>query len=430
MERTFTMHRLLILAFLFSCVSAVSQPNTEIFLFDTTFDSGTLKLLNPQNISNNEGYDNQPSFINDNAILFSSTRNGQTDIAEYRTNYSSKTWLCFTEGGEYTPLKIPNSKNVSAVRLDKDGKQRLYKYNLRNTEITELIKDLVVAYYMWYDKNTIVSAVIEESNLNLYVTDLRNGSSKKYQNNVGRSFHKIPNSKLVSYISKENPNNWQVKSLNPITGATKTIANTMTGVEDICWLLNGTIISGKDNMLYTLNTKTDSNWKEIIDLKTLGINKITRIASNANSSKLLIAAEIGSVETQTSEDNNTTDTQASNTTASNNAGAIVQKHIEPYNAGDLDAFSNAFAENVVVNRYPNEKMYEGRQTLKENYRVSFKNNKNLNVKVNNRMVLNTYVIDEELYKVNDSNGRQATIYTTANDGIKTMTFVSNTDELS
>lgn len=423
------LNRFLLIASLLVSGALFSQPNTEIFLFDTSFDSGSLKLLNPKNISNNEGYDNQPSFVNDNQILFASTRNGQTDIASYRANYDLKSWLNFTEGGEYTPLKIPNKREVSAVRLDKDGKQRLYSYSLSDGESTELIKDLVVAYYTWYNEHTIVSAVIEDTSLNLFTTNLDQGTSRKYDTKVGRSFHKIPNSNLVSYISKKDSLNWQIRSLDPTTGVTKRIANTIPGVEDICWLINGTILSGKDSMLYALDPKKGNSWKQILDLKSLGIEKITRIASNAISSKFLIAAEIGAPSTSASqEDDSNTQTQSSGTSDnSGDAGAIVQRHIGPYNSGDLEAFANAFSENVVVSRFPNQRMYEGRQTLKQKYMPHFKNNTNLSVTVNNRIVLNDFVIDEELTTFNNGNGRQATLYTTGSDGIRTMTFISNSD---
>jgi len=406
-----------------------AQSNIEIFLLDLTTNNNTYQLTNPKNISNNEGYDNQPSFINDNAILFSSTRNEQTDIAQYRSNYDTKTWLNFSDGGEYSPLKIPNQNAFSAVRLDKDGKQRLYSYSLRNGESTELIKDLVVAYYTWYNDDVIVSAVIEDKNLNLYVSNIKEGWNRKYESNVGRSFHKIPNTNLVSYISKQDANNWQIKSLNPLTGETRVIANTLPGVEDICWLINGTILSGKDNVLFGLNKRYSSSWKEVADLKSVGIQKITRIASNSTSSKLLIAGDIGTNTNTNQGSNDSTNTSDSNTNTSTNstfdAGAIVQKHIEPFNKGDLNAFANAFSENVVVSRFPNQVMSQGRQKLKEGYAKFFKENTNLAVKVNNRMVLKNLVIDEELVTVNKRNNRQVTVYTTSEKGIETMTFISN-----
>ncbi|WP_262733062.1 DUF6265 family protein [Gaetbulibacter sp. NE] len=281
---------LLSVTFLLSAF-AFSQQDTEIFLFNIESSSSNISATSGKNISNNEGYDNQPSFMNKDYILFSSNRNGQTDIIKYHTNYGSKTWLNFTEGGEYTPLKIPNKDAVSAVRLDPDGKQRLYAYNLKTSESTEIIKDLVVAYYTWYDENTIVSAVIEDTELNLYITDVNKGISKKYATNVGRSFHKIPNSNLVSFISKEDETQWKIKSLNPKTGAIKTIANTIEGVEDICWLNHITILSGKGSSLQKFTLNKDNNWKTVTDLSSYGITTITRLTTNPEATKLLIAAE-------------------------------------------------------------------------------------------------------------------------------------------
>jgi hypothetical protein len=245
MQRLYSMLLLLVIGVL---QAQDAPPNTEIFLFDLTVKNGVYEFSNGKNISNNEGYDSQPSFVNDNQILFASTRNGQTDIVSYRANYDIKTWINFTEGGEYTPLKIPNKKAVSAVRLDKDGLQRLYSYKLSNGNSEELIKDLVVAYYMWYNEDTVVSAVIENDSLNLYTSNLKDKTNYRYQKNVGRSFHKIPNSRLVSYISKENPE-WEIKSLDPISGATKAIAKTLPEVDDMCWVMNGDRMVSKDARL-------------------------------------------------------------------------------------------------------------------------------------------------------------------------------------
>ena len=190
--------------FVFVFTATALAQNSEVHLFDIKNTDGQLALVNHRNISNNEGYDNQPSFYNDNLLAFVSTRNNQTDIATFIIRDNKVSYINSTpNGGEYSPVKIPNSKDISAVRLDNDGKQGLYRYNIETGESNEFIKDLVVAYYTWYDKNTIVSAVIEDGGLNLFVTDIRNQKSRKYATNIGRSFHKIPNSKLVSFVSKK-----------------------------------------------------------------------------------------------------------------------------------------------------------------------------------------------------------------------------------
>ncbi len=286
------MKTLLLLGFLCSPLFHFSQPNTEVFLFDLHTKTDTIKLSNLQNISNNDGYDNQPSFMDDNTILFASTRNGQTDILKYRIKTASKEWLSNTEGGEYSPLKIPNQNAVSAIRLDTDGKQLLYRYDLKHNVSTPLMDTLVVGYHTWFDQNTIVSSVLEGDMMSLYITNLKGNFSKKIESNVGRSLHKVPNSDVVSYISKSNPDSWEIKSFNPKSGKTKFIANTLSGIEDMCWLSNGTIVMAKDGVLFQYSSSKNPSWKKAASLNEYGISNITRLTVNPNGEKLAIVGEL------------------------------------------------------------------------------------------------------------------------------------------
>ncbi|WP_299334517.1 nuclear transport factor 2 family protein [uncultured Psychroserpens sp.] len=418
---------------LFTLVFSVSfsQSNTEVFLFDIETQGSKIDVKNGKNLSNNEGYDNQPTFLNDRYILFASTRNNQTDIAKYDMRYDSKSWLNFSEGGEYTPLKIPNKNAVSAVRLDPDGKQRLYTYNMSNGESSELIEDIVVAYYTWYDEQTVVSAVIEDDNLNLYVSNLEEGRSRKYQLNVGRSFHKIPGSNLVSYISKENENKWQIKSLNPISGTTKVIANTMEGVEDICWLNSKTILCGKDNILYKLTLQKDNNWKQVADLSSSGITKITRLATNPESDKLLIAGDISTTTSSTPTDGKTTpdetttpdDTTTESSTTVSDAETIVQRNLDAYNARDIDAFMKDYADDVKLYAYPNTLQTDGKDAMRKGYKDWFDRVPDLRAYIKKRIVIGNKVIDEEQVTANGQVFNAVAIYEVENGKILKVTFI-------
>lgn len=245
-------------------------------------------MTNPRNISNSAGYDNQPSFYDDTLVLFVSTRNNQTDIATYNLKSKTVNFINNTpNGGEYSPLKIPNTKNISAVRLDDDGKQRLYSYDYKTGESEVLIDGLIVAYYAWYNKQTIVSAVIEDSGLNLFVTNTKIGKSKKYASNVGRSFHNIPDSNLVSFISKEDEK-LIIKSLNPLTGAIETITETIS--EDMCWLIDGSILIPTKNSIYKFNPKKDKTFTLLKIFEDDNIQNITRIATNENGTLLALVS--------------------------------------------------------------------------------------------------------------------------------------------
>lgn len=407
------------------------QSNTDVFLFDLVSNNNSIKVANGTNISNNEGYDNQPSFLNNDRILYSSTRNGQTDIAQYFSSYKSKVWINLTEGSEYSPLKIPNKNEVSAVRLDKDGKQRLYRYNLSNGQSSELIQDLVVAYYTWFNEETIVSAVIEDQQLNLFATNISAGISKKYATNVGRSFHKIPNSNLISFISKENENQWQIKSINPDTGVTKLIANTMEGVEDICWLNNKTILSGRGTKLYKLTLNKDNNWVEISDFSSLGITSITRITVNSSMDKLAIAADFKTANDNTettNQDEEQDDTDTTSTESNKEVTeieTIVQRNLDAYNARDIEAFMKDYADDIKLYAYPNTLQTEGKEAMRKGYENWFDSVPDLSAFIKKRIVIGNKVIDEEQVTANGQIFNAVVIYEIENGKISKVTFIQN-----
>jgi hypothetical protein len=399
----------------------LAQPNTDVFILDLNTKAGSIELSNIRNISKNEGYDNQPSFLDSNTILYAGTRNGQTDIVKYNINYDSKIFINHTKGGEYSPLKIPNKSEISAVRLDPDGKQRLYTYNSRNGKSKELIKDLVVAYYTWFDDITVVAAIIEESGLNLYSIDVKDGTIKKHGTNIGRSFHKIPNSNLVSFISKEK-DIWQIKSLNPTTGAIKLIANTMEGVEDICWLNSKTILSGNESVLYKLALQKDDSWKQVADLGLNGIAKITRLATNPESNMLLLAGEPKENVKIDLEEKQNTDTNTE-TTEISEAESIVQKQLEAYNNRDIDAFMSTYAEDVKLYNYPNELRTDGAEKIRKVYEQWFKQTPDLRAFTKKRIVIGNKVIDEEQVTANGQIFNAVAIYEVENGLIKKVTFI-------
>jgi len=260
-------------------------------MFDLKLAQDNIEVSNMINISNNDGYDNQPFFENDTIIYYTSNRNGQTDILKYDLLNDVKQFINSSDGSEYSPQKIPNSNKLSAIRLDKDGAQNFYMFDLNNGHSYQLKTNLVIAYYTWLDNETIVSAVIEGNALNLFIIDTKNGKAQKIEDHVGRSFQKIPETNLISYVSKENGKDWKIKTFNPINGHTQTIASTLNNQEDIYWLSSNTIITSKNSVLYKYTKGKNSEWEQITDLKLRGILNTTRMTSNTINTKLLIVAE-------------------------------------------------------------------------------------------------------------------------------------------
>src|SRR5690606_35295337 len=125
-------------------------------------------------------------------ILFAGTRNNQTDIVKYNISNDSKEWLSNTQGSEYSPIKIPLQNAISAIRLEENGEQKLYRYNLHNDEVDLLVDDIVIGYQLWMRRNILISSTLQGIILNLTLTDFDSYSHTNIDTNVGRSLVKIP----------------------------------------------------------------------------------------------------------------------------------------------------------------------------------------------------------------------------------------------
>lgn len=376
---------------------AISQQSTEVYLMDITENSDSIRLSTPLNISNNEGYNNQPSFLDNDNILFSSTRNNQTDIVLYNISNGTKTWISnTTQGSEYSPLKIPGKEAVSAIRLDSDGLQRLYQYDLRTGISKELLKDLKVGYHVWYDDHIIVCTVLIENRMDLVVANLNEGTTYTVQKNVGRSLHTIPNTDLISYISKEEET-VEIKSLNPITGTIEKINFIWNGREDIAWLSQQTILATTEKAIAQVSRDSTGIWDLFHQFKPLEMYNMSRMAVSPDGKKLALVAEPSPYK-------------------------IVQIQVESFNARDLDAFVNCYTKTVLVTNFPSDTISVGREQMKEGYKKFYERTPNVEVKVSNRISIGAVVIDQEVVTINDRQNLQVALYEV--DGLITsMRFI-------
>lgn len=389
-----------LLFFLFISSFSLAQVNTEIHVFYIEKTENGYDLINGKNISNNAGYDSQPYFYDDNRVIFASTRKGNTDIAlvDLSAKESNLYFMSNTEsGGEYSPQRMPNSKNISAVRLDNDGLQRFYSYNYKSRKSEEIIPNLKVAYPTWFDKNTVVSSVIVNDSLHLIVTDLKNKVNTTVAKNVGRAVHRIPNSDLISFISKENKEYWLLKSLNPRTKEIKTITS-VGKTEDVTWLPNGTLLLPNGNTIYQFHPEKDKRPQLFYSFSDENINNISRMTVNNDGTKIALVAEVS-------------------------PRYLAEEQLIGYNNRDIDAFLKPFAKDVKVYRFPNTLSYEGLEKMRENYAGFFNNTPDLHCKILKRIVYKDKVIDHELVTANGRQFKAVAIYEIENGKIVKVTFM-------
>ncbi|ELR70260.1 hypothetical protein C900_03945 [Fulvivirga imtechensis AK7] len=269
----------------------IAQPDTEIYVFDLRKRDGSITLENPYNVTyQNPGYDNQPHFLPDGSMYYVSTDNGQTDIAQVEFPEGSWAWLTRTTiGSEYSPTPIPGSQDFSYIRLDTNGMQRLYRHSYESQKPEVLLEDVKVGYHCWLDDNTLAAFVLgEPPSLQLCYVKSQNCTPKR--KNIGRSLHKIPDSKAISFIHKDSTP-WQIMSYDLSIGTFSPIINTLPESEDMCWGPDGTIFMGSGSVLYKYHPGKDKDWVAVSDLSEFDLSGITRLAVSPDGGRIAIVVD-------------------------------------------------------------------------------------------------------------------------------------------
>ncbi len=286
------MNKLLFLFILATSLFTFAQENTEVYVFDIAPAYEGLQLLNARNISNNEGYDNQPSFISNEKLVFAGNNNGQTDISEYDLTSKLQKWVNQkTEGGEYSPQKFPSNEDLAAVRLDKDGLQWLYRYSPATGMSSEIIKDLQVAYFAFYNDKKMLATVLDGNKMDLVLIDVASKTADTLFYNAGRSLQKVPKTNTMSYTLVNDEGNLDLYLLDMNSNENFFVTQLPIGIQDYVWINDTQILVGSGSSLFMYDTLGEPEWNKVASLSDYGIKNISRMAISPDGRKLALVAE-------------------------------------------------------------------------------------------------------------------------------------------
>ena len=261
-------------------------PTCNIYLFGTSMQDSLLTLSNPQFLTgfNKNGYNNQPSFVNNAELLIASAspNDRQTDIYLLDLTAKSRLRMTRTAESEFSPKPTPDNLFFSVVRVetDEDRSQRLWQYPLDRQDAGKAAFRFLrgIGYYHWLDKFKVALYNVTSGDLNyLSMADTRDAAIQNLSPSVGRCFQTSPNGRLV-YVHKIADGNWVIKALDKNTLEVTEICKTISGAEDFVIMKDGSILMGKGSRLYRFNPTRSKNWQEVAELKRIGVNDITRMA--------------------------------------------------------------------------------------------------------------------------------------------------------
>lgn len=290
--------------FFWCCCMAYSAifaqlPNTDLFLIDLRLNKkGNCSVQGqPQNLTNRNGYDNQPAFLPDGKnILYTATHNeAKTDI--YQLHLPDKSTQNLTQTpltGEYSAQPASGKQAFTVVRVEEDNKtQRLWLFT--HNQPPQLHQPYIepVGYYATTQKNKRLALFVLGSPPTLQVAAATDTAGVIAAVNIGRCILPAPGKpNSVLFLHKISNQNWLIKRLNTETLDTKTIAKALPDAEDFAALPNeGGLLMASGSKLYCFNPQTNQ-WKVMADFSAIGIKNITRLALSPDAQKLVFVAEI------------------------------------------------------------------------------------------------------------------------------------------
>lgn len=270
-----------------------SPPGSDIFLVSMNLSKGNFIFGTPRNLTNRKGYDNQPAFTLDGTgVLFTSFRgNGQTDIYLFDLQSNRSHAVASTPESEYSPTPLKGESNFSTVRVEMDGTQRLWQFNLDGTNPTLILDSILnVGYHGWGNDST-VGLFIVGSPHSFIIANTVSGASVLISEKPGRSIHKVPNENSLSFVHKLSEEEWWIKKIALKSRRISPIVVTLSGSEDYAWTSNGILLMANSSSLYKYDPKSDYDWKLIVSFSDPALQNIKRIAVSPNDDYLLMVSD-------------------------------------------------------------------------------------------------------------------------------------------
>jgi Tol biopolymer transport system component len=264
---------------------ASGPPATDIYLLKLTGGVDSMKSAKPEPISTTPGYDNQPMFSPDGGkILFAANRDGtQIDIFVFDRASRRVSQLTETRENENSPTFLPagigDPGGFSVVRTEADKTQRLWRFDAQGKNPQLVLSDVKpVGYHAWVDAETVALFVLGPP-ATLQIANVPSGKAETATDNIGRSLHRIPDTRRVSFVQREASGKFWIKQVDVDS---KKIEPLVTAVEgsgdrDMAWMPDGrTLLMSAGTKVFSW-TRSAPGWTQVFEAAPHGLGAVSRL---------------------------------------------------------------------------------------------------------------------------------------------------------
>ncbi len=280
-------------------VFAQRLPHHDLLLFSLNQrPDSTWHLFAPRFLTafNPQGYNNQPQFFSPYEVYLTVQMlpdTSQTDIYALHLLLNTFTRVTATATSEYSPTRMPDGKHFSVVRVEPDGRQRLWALPLDRQDAGHVLLPNVsnIGYHCWL-RDTLLALFLvgDDGNHALALTGLQQATPRRVASSIGRCLQKTPDGRLA-FTQKLSGQQAYLKVFDPRSNTAETLVAMPDGAEDFAILPDGTYLAGTGSRLFQFRPRRQSNWMEIANLAPYGVQKITRLAPSPEGQWLIVVVQ-------------------------------------------------------------------------------------------------------------------------------------------
>jgi len=273
----------------------VMPRDTDILLASVTWDAeGRPSVGRPANVTQRPDYDNQPYFVPDGSGFWytvNDPHDGQADIWRYdiATGMVARVTMSSPES-EYSATPLPDGSGISAIRVEADSTQRLWRFDVDGANASVLLEDVApVGYHAWSGDRTLAMFVLGTP-ATLQRARIGEPGTEVIAENIGRSIQKIPGTEDISYQQLDGEGGSTIMRLPAGGGAPEPIIESVEGGEYHAWAPNGVLLQASGPILWAARPGPGAVWRPAVDWSELHIT-LTRLAVSPDGTHIAVVAE-------------------------------------------------------------------------------------------------------------------------------------------
>lgn len=265
-----------------------APQGTDVWLLELVQENNALRAVEPRNITDRPGYDNQPHFTPAGDLLFVQMEGERTDLWQWNSETETSTRITATpEQSEFSPTPIPGSAGgISYIRSPTDTSGRLWRMPQADAAAEIVFPDIgPVGYHAWFDADHVALWLLQDPSV-LQLVELDTQAAQTLATGVGRSPQSVPGRRAVSF-TRATDDGTVVELYDLDLARTEVVALLPEGGDFHAWTPDGVLLSSAASQVFAWR---DDAWQEVVDLAHLGL-ELTRLAVSPGGTHLALVAE-------------------------------------------------------------------------------------------------------------------------------------------